>query len=220
MGADTVNTRRNAVLRPTANTNRRKRRCFKPQKMFRGVRMRKWGRWVSEIRMPVNGTRVWLGSFASAIEAALAYDFAAYCLRGAKAKLNFWSSPSIVSSSDLMASCFPPSPRRIQSAASQFSRSFEQLELLQCQAQDKPPECLSQSELGRLIDSENNLSSCAVEASPAWGGEGCRVRGEDVCCECDGSFAKGLPAIDDGALDSLCSFLASHSHTQWWLVGE
>jgi len=54
-----------------------------------GVRMRKWGRWVSEIRVPKSRTRIWLGSFDTADEAARAYDAAVYCLRGSKARFNF-----------------------------------------------------------------------------------------------------------------------------------
>ncbi|KAF9661527.1 hypothetical protein SADUNF_Sadunf19G0078100 [Salix dunnii] len=61
------------------------------QKKFKGARRRKWGKWVSEIRIPGKQERLWLGSYSTPEAAAVAHDIASYCLRGPSSleSLNF-----------------------------------------------------------------------------------------------------------------------------------
>ncbi|CAA0221195.1 Ethylene-responsive transcription factor ERF017 [Arabidopsis thaliana] len=89
------------------------------QSKYKGVRKRKWGKWVSEIRLPNSRERIWLGSYDTPEKAARAFDAALYCLRGNNAKFNFPDNPPVISGGRNL------SRSEIREAAARFANSAE-----------------------------------------------------------------------------------------------
>ncbi|KAK6782489.1 hypothetical protein RDI58_020285 [Solanum bulbocastanum] len=144
---DDDNNNNNKDMEIISNKSIKRNRDSSKHPVFRGVRMRNWGKWVSEIREPRKKSRIWLGTFSNPEMAARAHDVAALSIKGNSAILNF---PELAG---LLPRPATLSPRDIQAAAAKAA------------AMDKFDNNNNKNDIDIGITSPNNSTSSSSNMS-------------------------------------------------------
>ncbi|EES02552.1 ethylene-responsive transcription factor 3 [Sorghum bicolor] len=88
---------------------------------YRGVRLRKWGKWAAEIRNPFTGKRQWLGTFDTAGAASAAYLSASRSFADEKRRRRGQAVPASASSPATSASATPTASSSSSTSTAPFA---------------------------------------------------------------------------------------------------
>ncbi|WVY98457.1 hypothetical protein V8G54_030608 [Vigna mungo] len=133
-----------------------------------GVRKRPWGKFAAEIRDTTrSGRRVWLGTFESAEAAALAYDQAAFSMRGHNAVLNFPVKRVKESLQEIQYTCFNGSSPALALKARHCKKKHLP-KAKECKGKEKSKPCVVVLEDLGVDYLEHLLSISDQSASPTY----------------------------------------------------
>ncbi|XP_020229999.1 ethylene-responsive transcription factor ERF020 [Cajanus cajan] len=131
---------------------------------FKGVRRRKWGKWVSEIRVPGSQERLWLGTYATPEAAAVAHDVAVYYLRRPSSldKLNF---PDTFSSYRVQLRDM--SPRSVQKVASDVAMDVDARNIVADKTSSMAVEDTFESQ-NKIVNGDDHFGAGADHCDVLW----------------------------------------------------
>lgn len=165
---------------------------------------------MAEIRLPKNRTRLWLGTFDTAEEAALAYDEAAYKLRGDFARLNF---PHLRHHGSRVAGEYKPLHSSVDAKLQAICQSLAENDNKQGKAgKSSAAGTTKRSSTSRRSQANSNSNSTLTQVEQSEPES--ESKGSENCCKVEVSSSPVMSESDGSAGSSPLSDLTFPSETE------